>query len=310
MKKIIILSALMLFFFAVVGASSQESLPTTTQGQIQPRELKSKASTRNNIKANDSNNNSQSLIIPIEEVNKDHATPNNSQLGVVQDNPITRYTCWLMVFTGLLVVCNVFSWLYTKKAADAAKKAANAAELSARAVISIELPIIRAKPAELVATNKSFKDGDRFLGGSITDSLPTKFSIVHFECCKNYGRSPAFPEMISVGWMVDATLPDQPQYLKSFVFNPASVIKPDPEDEFSLHDVHFGIDLTDDELEGIKEGRAWLWFYGCLCYRDFMNESREYRFCWRYANQTPEQTTSHYHFSSNGNPPKAYTKNL
>ena len=45
--------------------------------------------------------------------------------GTVKNDPITRYTFWLMIFTGLLVVCNLLLWLYTRKIAKAAKISAD-----------------------------------------------------------------------------------------------------------------------------------------------------------------------------------------
>lgn len=314
MKKII-LASFILFLLVGVGICSQEPPPPAAQGQMQSGKLDSKASTKSNIKTKDSNNKSPNSISPINKTNtgkEDNATQNSSkptnegQFGAVKDDPITRYTFWLMVFTGLLVVCNFFLWLCTKKAADTAKKAADVAEIGARAVIRMELPVIRAiRPDLIIADNLTMEDKPWY--GTVNNGLPTKFSFVLMRDFKNSGRSPAFPKSISVGLMVANRLPDQPRYSKSFILSHASVIKPD--DEFH-NDVYCGTELTDNELQGIGEGRIWLWFYGCLYYRDFMNEGREYRFCWRYANQTPRQTPPHYGFSSDGNPPEECTKNV
>ncbi len=185
------------------------------------------------------------------------------------------------------------------------RRTVEATEKSVQAVIRMELPIIQAIPGDLVHTNKLIGDDEPY-GGAV-HHLPSKYSAFQIRRFKNYGRSPAFLEMISVGWMVADTLPNQPRYIKTSTLSHDCVIT--PEEEFRP-DIHYGIELTDDELREIIENRLWLWFYGCLYYRDFMNDEREYRFCWRFANQNHRTMKPYYFFSSDGNPPKSYTKNV
>ena len=144
MKKIIIvLISLLLFLFVGISVYSQEPPPLITQGQVQPRKLISEPSRGGYIEAK-GNNNIPPYPMPV--INKNNipsrnATSQNNnhensdgQAGAIKDDPITRYTFWLMFFTGLLVVCNILLWLYTKKTAEATKESANAAKAAADAL--------------------------------------------------------------------------------------------------------------------------------------------------------------------------------
>ncbi len=131
MKKIIILLSLILFLFGGISSYSQEPSPPATKGQTQPRKLKSEASTKSNIKTKNNYNISPNRTPAIDKLdthNSNTAAKNSykqnsdCEFGAVKDDPITRYTLWLVIFTGLLFVCNVLLWLYTRKAANAAKK--------------------------------------------------------------------------------------------------------------------------------------------------------------------------------------------
>jgi len=189
-----------------------------------------------------------------------------------------------------------------KEAAEATQKAAEAAELNARAAIGIELPIIRTIATDLLSTD-TLITGEGPYSGGVDDGPPTKYSAVGYIRFENHGRTPAFPEKISVGWMVAEKLPENPTYLKTSNLNHAAVIKPDG--NFAA-DTHYGIELTDEELQATKEARAWLWFYGCLYYNDFLHTKRTARFCWRFANRDFDSVS--YYFSSDGEPPAQYTQ--
>lgn len=213
---------------------------------------------------------------------------------------------WVIAFVAFfqLIAIGVQAYIL-KRTVDATEKAANAADRTANAIVRIEVPIIRTLPQDLVRTEKLVGDWESY-GGGINNDSPTRYSVVHRITFANYGRTPAFPEMFSAGWLVAIKLPDIPTYNKSSILGNSIVIEPN---ETFQSDIHYSIELNDEELETTKEGRSWLWFYGCLFYRDFMNEKREARFCWRFTNQRAKEMKPFYIFSSDGDPPKAYTKN-
>ncbi len=215
------------------------------------------------------------------------------------------YFTGAMAFIGLAQI-GFFYWQLSlmRRSLQSAEIAAKAAELNARAAIGIELPIIRAVPADLVSTAELI-GGDEPYGGTVNDFSPAKYSAIGPIVFKNYGRTPAFPEKLSVGWIVATILPDVPTYRETKYLNHAAVIKPDS--EFTA-DRHYGIELTDEELAATSEGKSWLWVYGCLYYRDFLHENRQARFCWRFANRNFD--TVFYFFSSDGEPPAEYTRHV
>lgn len=220
---------------------------------------------------------------------------------------------WTMIFTGGAMAVGIFqlgffAWQLSlmrssvrdaANAAKAAMMAAKAAELNARGAIGMELPVIRVTPPDLLATDGLIGDGP--YGGNVNDNSPTRFSAVGLFRFRNDGRTPAFPVHLAVGWQVATQLPDVPLYSNVARLNHAAVINPG--DEYLVNE-HYGIELNDAELASAAEGTSWLWFYGCLRYRDFLNEERNYRFCWRFANREFEGAL--FYFASDGEPPQTF----
>lgn len=188
-------------------------------------------------------------------------------------------------------------------AASVAKLAAEAASLNARAAVGIELPLMRAMPGELLAIGGPIPPGGAY-GGSITNQSPDAFNAVGGLNIRNDGRTPAFLSSISAGWTATKALPEAPIYRKTTRLSHNAVVKAN--DEFYV-DEHYGIELTEEERRATSADEAWLWFYGALEYRDFLNEMRIARFCWRSANHNAEHHKM-YFFSSDRDPPEAYTQ--
>lgn len=251
---------------------------------------------------------------PATKTDQQAGQPNEGKTNIeTSDEKIATFTRWLVVVACIQAVIFALQWIAMviqakrlKETVKATEKAAKAAEASTGAIVRMELPIIRAIPGDLIFTDKLIS-GDETYSGIVNNGLPSKYSGFGFIKFTNYGRTPAFPESLSVGWMVASKLPDKPTYIKSSILDRAEVIK--PRGTFTA-DTHYGIELTDDELRTTKEDSSWLWFYGCLYCRDFMNIGREFRFCWRWANHNPKGHKPFYFFSSDGEPPEEYTKNV
>lgn len=222
-----------------------------------------------------------------------------------QEATNSRFT---MIFTGCSILVALaqlgfFWWQLTLMRASIKDTgvAAKAAELSARAAVGIELPILRFIPDDLVDLAVRLEPNAPY-GGRGNDGAPGRFSAVGDIKIMNYGRTPAFPEMLAVGWLVAERLPDMPAYIQHDKMNHASVVRPG--EEFGTG-THYGIELTNADLSALESG-AWLWFYGSMTYTDFLDESREARFCWRYANRNFDNVF--FSFASDGQPPAQYTK--
>jgi hypothetical protein len=266
MRKIIIFIPLTLFLLVLISVYSQEPPPPTTQGKIQPRELNSKASTSSNIKAKDSHNKSQNSMSPINKTDtqiEDNATQNsgkpanNSQLGAVKDDSITRYTYWLMVFTGLLFVCNVFLWLYTKKAADAAQKAADALPTIERAYVSVlvTIPVINSL---------------NYMGGTFNANL-----IV-----RNDGKTPAIITKVCACMEIRKTIPADFSKIKKIEIIDTSI----PSGKRLINDIHVssGINIENNKII-VLGGQHILYCYGRIDYEDIFNVPQYILFCWQYS---------------------------
>src|SRR5208282_3395646 len=151
------------------------------------------------------------------------------------------------------------------RANNASRKSADAADLSARAAIALQLPLIRIQPDKL--------------GLGVHDK--TERCSVSFVEIINRGKTRAFPKEVLYGWTVGDSLPDKPSYqaLEKFALN--SLIEPDapnPLRQFLTCDHP----LESGQRANICRGN-YLWFYCDLIYDDFMGETRHHAFCWRWA---------------------------
>jgi hypothetical protein len=312
MKKIIILIALVLFTLTGITSYSQNPPLTPPISSVNPSKTKPKQA-----KSNNHQRGSDALPLVVKVIPSNEAKPKEST-DAQKTNKDTPSDWWdslsdwlqiifnglLAIFTLGLLISTYKMWQSTKKSADAAEKAAKAAEISAQAIIRMELPVIRAFPDELLSTSKLVIDMEHFDGAwGNSGGLPHKFSAVRIDMFINNGRTPALPERIDCGWSITKQLPPDPNYTVSHITSHSCIIKPG--DEFHPRDFICGIEFTDEEIRKIADKSAWFWFYGCLHYRDFINKSREFRFCWRYA----ERYRDKYRFASDGNPPASYTRN-
>ena len=109
-------------------------------------------------------------------------------------------------------------------------------------------PVIRAITSDLLYTDRLIDDNSPY-GGIVNDGPPTKYSALGRIRFENHGRTPAFPEKISVGWRVAERLPENPTYIITSNLNHAEVIK--PENNFTT-DTHYGIELTDEEIRNYE----------------------------------------------------------
>lgn len=237
----------------------------------------------------------------------DKATNERHRADDAQNNRL------IMVFTGGTMVVGflqlgLFFWqlrLMRSTIQDGAL-AARAAELNAKAAVGIELPIIRFSPLELVSTTALIPADGAPYGGGITDGPPTRYSALGNFKVTNHGRTPAFPIEFAVGWAVADVLQSEPFYSQRDRVNHAKVVTTSAEQECHLDARHLGIELSEEQITNITAGQSFLWVFGCLYYRDFLDDPREARFCWRYANRNHESMRPFYFFASDGDPPVAY----
>jgi len=270
MKKVIILVSWILLLFAGINSYSQEPSPPATKGQVQPRKFNSESSANSNINTNSNNNSTPKTVSPINKINTQSSkaeTQNtnkengNSQEGAIKNDPITRYTFWLMIFTGALVICNVGLWLYTRKAANSAKKAADALPTIERAYLfidSIEWP-----KGELGFTLNEYNNLNLIKG-----------------MIKNVGRTPAILCNISAKVSIKESEYPTREVVRGkseIVFPKGVIITSDGTENFSCGEIIGPSIMTESDFI-----QATILCYGYVIYEDIFGKSHETGFCYEF----------------------------
>ncbi|MCX5847744.1 MAG: hypothetical protein NTW12_15545 [Deltaproteobacteria bacterium] len=284
MKKVIILVSLILLLLAGINSYSQEPSPPAIKGQVQPRKFNSKSNANSNINTNDNNNSAPKTVFPINKINtqrsnsetqKANKENGNSQEGAVKNDPIIRYTFWLMIFTGALVICNVGLWLYTRKSANSAKKAADALPTIERAYLfidSIEWP-----KGELGFTLSGYNNLNLIKG-----------------MIKNVGRTPAI--LCNVSAKVSIKKSEYPtrevvRGKSEIVFPKGVIITSDGTENFSCGEVIGPSIMTESDFI-----QATILCYGYVIYEDIFGKSHETGFCYEFK---PIYLEGRFHISNN-----------
>jgi hypothetical protein len=189
------------------------------------------------------------------------------------DERIADYTWWLAVLTGGLVLVAFGQGVFIARSDKTARIAANAADLSARAAVAIELPIIRANLSKLIYGWS--KDGE-------PDNPRIDWCCITYLNFYNGGRTKAFPIEVRCGWVVGSKLPDVPLYTNAkalpinCVFEPNNSEEPD---QVRIND--FGLKIAPGLYEELRSNAVSLWFYCSIVYFDFMQTRHEVGFCWK-----------------------------
>jgi hypothetical protein len=202
------------------------------------------------------------------------------------DDRIADYTLWLERLTGILAVSTLGLWYVTwltlshakddaaRQAADAevsnaaALKAANAAELSAKAAIGVELPILHPILIELTIDvppelPPETSDAERrYIWDTWRQVVGAKVSL------KNYGRSPAFVSSCVINLRIRQTLPREPVYEILDLSPKPRVIDGGQHQEFIERSAATLTPITDDEIAALQAGDAWVFVYGVAEFTD------------------------------------------
>jgi hypothetical protein len=221
---------------------------------------------------------------------------------VTTDERIADYTWWLAVLTGGLVFAGVIQFGFLIRSDNTARIAATAADLSAKAATAIEFPVVRTNwmGPELMATDEIVRPNSTY-GGAVNDGWPTRFSVISDIEFRNYGRTPAFAEQISLGIRVTDRLAGVPHYTDIVRCEPNTVIGARDNGEI---EIHFGFELADEQIRMIEKSDAVLWFYGKLTFRDVLDRPHDTGFCWQWGRQNEADGISY--FFDDGSAPAAY----
>jgi hypothetical protein len=184
-------------------------------------------------------------------------------------DPVAFFTLVLAISTVGLWGATIFLYRAGERQIKVAEIGAKAADRSARAVIALQLPIIRIHPDKLGY-------GDTLAGG-----LKFEECSVSSVNISNLGPTKAFPLEILYGFTVGNELPSEPSYryldrfLTNVIFEPNLQVP-------TGKNLTMALPLKPGQRADIMKGN-YLWFYCALRYEDFMGEIHSHGFCWRWA---------------------------
>jgi hypothetical protein len=191
----------------------------------------------------------------------------------IPTDSVGLYTLVLCVFTGILAIVSIFQGVMLLRSDKTARIAAEAAKKSADAVVSAELPILILHFANLTAPGISII--------AAHTPLPAEFRpTISFE---NYGRGPAQIVAGCLEWCVASSpseLPLPPRYQNIFPYTANAVVI--EKGRISL-DVPCQINLNSNQLLALNTSRQFLWVFGYIAYKDFLDGPHEARFCIKWA---------------------------
>src|SRR4029078_4808868 len=132
----------------------------------------------------------------------------------------------------------------TRASIAAVQKAANAADLSARAAIGLELPLIRSKPYPLGHEQ------------SIINRIKREDCWVHAVEFSNHGKTKAFPIAVHYGVFVgNGALPREPHYTGVEFFEVDATYEPGPDKDYDVFLTEAAGELSDGQWSEINAGK-------------------------------------------------------
>jgi hypothetical protein len=175
-------------------------------------------------------------------------------------DPIAAFTLVLAVSTVGLWIATIGLYFAGEKQIEVALKAANAAELSAKAAVAIELPVITAFP-------QFFRWGKTHHHCSVNH--------VTFY---NHGRTDAYLAELKCGWITGANLPTVPFYQFTELISVERILKQNTSADVRTEKFEFAVSA--DFFDRMRANQVKLWFFCCLVYTDFLQNTHEACFCW------------------------------
>lgn len=207
-------------------------------------------------------------------------------------------------FTIVLAISTIGLWLATNKLWAAgerqiamAERSADAALLTAKAAIGLELLILQANVQHLLELNKSYEINDVFDGKQLSD-IPGKYTGIKEIVLKNHGRTLAFPISLESGAICAAELTEEPNFGWEMEARPNAILRMDKD---FIVPVRFVYNFTEEEISKMKAGEFFFWYFLRIHYRDFLGNAHEQGFCWKFERGRDGET---YAFRRDG--PESY----
>ena len=201
-----------------------------------------------------------------------HAKEKSIKIGESEtsDDKIARYTWWLALLTGGLVVTATVQGYFLLRADKTARIAANAARLSADAAIAAERARFYIVIESHNLTNMIYLARNGALRG---ENISIKYRF------QNYGKTPGIVRELTLDSRI-ATDPADPSghpvYITEF---PEYMIGANGMTETAFYNPMLALEAP--QVEAMGRNTARLWFYGRLYYDDIFGNPQVHRFYFR-----------------------------
>ena len=271
MRRLILLTIFAgLLIAGFVFAESQKPPPPLSKGQ--PRELQSQPSDNSDVNsAKKITNTLPALVVDKSDSTPENSSPNtrgkeNTYFNVPRnDDPMIRYTFWLMIFTGVLAISTIGLWIVTFFAGKDTKKAANAAQKSAD--VAEKTVETMAETAQRQLRAYVFLKHDKPLTYNAKGCLTSGIII------KNFGQTPAYNLMSSLHiglYPFPLTMKlEQPSFL------PTASKAPLAPTEYFPQFISLPDKLNQTEIDSIQKGESAIFILLEVLYSDiFRNDHR------------------------------------
>jgi hypothetical protein len=200
----------------------------------------------------------------------------------------------IAIFTIVLAISTFLLWGVTRTAADAAKRAADAA-------VNVELPILTLRRAYLKIPTTPAGVTQINAGDHLLPNLEPRIAFI------NWGRTPAEITAGCLEWNVASHangLPSVPNYQNVLKYAPGVVVT--NRSDIPL-DVPCTISLTTNQVLDLNNSQEFLWVFGFIGFKDFLGEPHEVRFCLKWSIRR-EAERGPFGFVWDDETPSEYTK--
>jgi hypothetical protein len=211
--------------------------------------------------------------------------------GMTPEYATAIFTLLLVVVGTATAVVLIYQFRQMVRATAATEKAANAADLSAKAAMGVALPNLILSHLDFGAMGAA--DFDARLQAPKIDVQMV-----------NYGKTFAIRTHQSMEIVCIDVLPEVPVY-KNVVRLPFAGMVVDQNEGCQLVQTQRWMFSLEDVRE-IKSGRKFLWVYGFISYEDFLGKGHVRRFCQRLY--ITDSGNGYISFAGDENTPKAYTE--
>lgn len=174
----------------------------------------------------------------------------------------------ISISTAFIAVFTIVLGIFTVRLSGSTRIAADAADLSARASIAVEAPIVAAIDIGL----KRYTTWT----GMDPAQLPRESCDIYVQV-ENFGRTPAILLRSCVNWKIIESLPATPDYGAIKDYGIGSVIKADENKTFTTGSR--AVTFTDDQISEVSDGKKLLWVFGFVEFRDFTGNIHTTGYC-------------------------------